>query len=131
MSPATTVKTNVPQDIQHYAAQIIRNAGLTVDEVVQGMMRQIAEQHSVPSALVRLTLEQESGVKSEQQRKANAASTETKSQIPNRTPHRLIAPNLEKRRAAIEAIKRLRKEVVIGPPITTAEIISARDEGRR
>jgi len=131
MSPTTTVKINVPQDIQHYAAQIIRNAGLTVDEVVQGMMHQIAEQHSVPSAFVRFTSEQEPRDKSERHRKADAAIAETKHPMLKGTPHRLIAPNLEKRRAAIEAIKTLRKQVVIGPPMTTAEIISARDEGRR
>jgi len=40
--------------------------------------------------------------------------------------------DLQARRGkAIAAIKELRKNIVIGPPITIEEIISARDEGRK
>jgi len=37
----------------------------------------------------------------------------------------------QQREKAIESIKALRKKVVIGPPMTIEEIISARDEGRK
>jgi len=37
----------------------------------------------------------------------------------------------KQREAAIEGIRRWRKEAVIGPPLTFEELMSARDEGRR
>jgi len=38
---------------------------------------------------------------------------------------------VQRREAAIAAIKKHRKGAVIGPPISIEEIISARDEGRK
>jgi len=38
---------------------------------------------------------------------------------------------LRQREQAIASIKALRKKVVIGPPMTIEEILSARDEGRK
>jgi len=102
MSPITTVQVSVPQDIQESASRVIQKAGLTVDEIVQGVLRQIAEQHSVPSAFVRLTPEQEAKAQAERQRKVDAAFER------------------------IRARRRAREF----PVATLEEIIAARDEGR-
>jgi len=102
MSPITTVQVNVPQDIQESASRVIRQAGLTVDEVVQGVLRQIAEQHSVPTAFVRLTPEQEATARAARQQKVEAAVARIKA-------------------------RRRRPDA---PTATIEEIIAWRDEGR-
>jgi len=102
MSPTTTVQVNVPQDIQESASRVIRQAGLTVDDIVQGVLRQIAEQHSVPTAFMRLTTEQEETARAKKQRKVEAAFER------------------------IRARRRAREF----PVATIEEIIAARDEGR-
>jgi len=81
---------------------VIQQAGLTVDEIVQGVLRQIAEQHSVPTAFVRLTPEQEARAKAEKQRRVDAAFER------------------------IRAWRRSRES----PIATIEEIIAAREEGR-
>jgi len=54
MSPARTMQPNTPEEIRQVASQIIHDAGLTVDEVVQGMMRRIAQEHSIPFDLLQM-----------------------------------------------------------------------------
>jgi len=50
---------------------------------------------------------------------------------PNAVENKVSDAVQQKREKAIESIRALRKKVVIGPPMTIEEIISARDEGRK
>jgi len=102
MSPTTTVLVSLPQDIEASAARVLRGAGLTVEDVVQAVCRQIAEQRSVPSGLVLPTPEEQARAKAERQERVDAAFER------------------------ITALRRARSS----PVATIGEIIAARDEAR-
>jgi len=54
MSSARTMQANTPEEIRQVARQIIHDAGLSVDEVVQGLMCRIAQEHGVPPDLLQM-----------------------------------------------------------------------------
>jgi len=57
----STIEINMPQEMQEAANQIICEAGLTFDEIIQRLMQRIVQEHSVPSELLLATKHQEIG----------------------------------------------------------------------
>ena len=53
MAVSRMVQARVPNEIQDVANQVIRAAGLTVSDVVRGLMTRIAEERAIPTALFR------------------------------------------------------------------------------
>jgi len=101
----SNIEISVSQEEQEAASQIVREAGSTLDEVLQQLIRHIVREQNVPLELLN------------SEKPAEGINKEAREE-----------DAWDKKIAAIQAH---RKGAVIGPPITIEEIISARDEGRR